>query len=320
MAENEISEIEQETKKKTIERSAAYPAISIEEALEFVAEVYKNFPGGQSISREDVAAVLKKREAYIHRDVAAAAHYGLLIRLKGNYQVSDLFKTYKLHLTEAEKQACLLQAFVTPKLYRDLVEKHDGHAIPAELKTHLVRFHNIAEKAAPEVAEGFIANARVVGAANENNILQYRQALEKVSASSLNGATGSSAASATPGVNEWQPVTGYTGNTGYTSAPPGYSGFSGATGYTGYSSVKEAAESVLSSIQGNASGVSSAIGTLTPALGAATPLLGEMVNEEKAKVRLSGGKFAYIIYPTTIKKVDVEILRRQLDVLELLAE
>jgi hypothetical protein len=49
-------------------------------------------------------------------------------------------------------------------------------------------------------------------------------------------------------------------------------------------------------------------------------LLAEMNDEEKTKVRLSGNKFAYIIYPRSIKKIDVEILRKQLDVIELLAE
>jgi len=186
-----------------------------------------------------------------------------------------------------------LEAFAEPKMYKELIDKHDGHAIPAELRTHLVRFHRIAEKAAPEVADSFIANARYVGAANEFNILQYRHALEKLSSTS-NATSGTSAMSSgmtdsssiPPDINQWQPVYDIPGaeNT---------------------SSVLAAAANTLR----NAAG-----GILTQ------NLLEEMVNTEKAKVRLTDGKIAYITYPTDIKKKDIEILRKQLDVLELLAE
>lgn len=49
-------------------------------------------------------------------------------------------------------------------------------------------------------------------------------------------------------------------------------------------------------------------------------LLGEMVNEEKVKIRLTGKKFAYLIYPDNLTKTDIEILKKQIEQLELMIE
>lgn len=181
--ENSTSEatLQADKTKRSIVRSAAYPAISLSEALTFVSEVYKNFTAAQFISREDVAAVLKRSPATIQRDVAAAAQYKFFDKAKQGYQISEPYKTIHNFLSEKEKKKCLLEAFGSPKLYADLIAKHDGHALPLELKTHLIRFHQIAENAAAAAAELFVENARFVGALSDNGILNYKKELEKLS-------------------------------------------------------------------------------------------------------------------------------------------
>jgi hypothetical protein len=49
-------------------------------------------------------------------------------------------------------------------------------------------------------------------------------------------------------------------------------------------------------------------------------LLAEMVNEEKIKVRLTGKKFAYLIYPDNLNKTDIEILQKEIEQLALIVE
>ena len=169
-----------EKSKRIVERSAAYPAILIEEAIPFVAAVLKNFPGNQSVTREDIAAVLPDISA-IHRPIAASVHYGLLNREKGKYQVTKLYKDYSNFLSDFEKRKLLLQIFGEPTLYKEIIAKHDGHVLPTELKTHLIRFHRIVDKVAGEVADDFIKNAEYVGAINENRILNYSQAFTNAS-------------------------------------------------------------------------------------------------------------------------------------------
>lgn len=258
--------------KRVVERSASYPAISIDEAYKFVESFSKNFPGSPFVNRDDIAAVLKTKASLIHRDIAASSQYGFLNRRKESYQVSDLFKTIYNHLSEAEKRKCLLQAFGSPKLYQELLTNHDGHVIPPELKTILIRFHRIAEKVSPEVANLFIENAKFVGAANEHNILNFKQELERVS---------------TPGIEYAEVIT----------------------------ENKNQPE-----VKGNAQVID-----LTPQP-PETPKqfeqlrLPEIPNSEDIKIPLSGKQFAFLRYPTDIKKKDIEILRKQLDLLELLAE
>lgn len=260
----------EEGTRRIIERSAAYPAIPLEDAIQFVTDLYKNFPGTHPIKRADAAAVLKQPGSGIHRPMAACAHYGLLERVKDEYKISELFKTIKNSISEKEKKKALLLAFGTPKLYAEIINRHDGHVVPPELRTHLIRFHRIAEKAADEVAEIFNKNAKYVDVVTEHNILQYKQLMVKYSDDSFQFAE-----VITPPPSE--PASPYKAEIEIQDQTP-------------------------------------------PVQQHPTLLLNQINDEEKVRVPLTERKVAYIIYPASIKKVDIEILRKQLDVLELLAE
>jgi hypothetical protein len=43
-----------------------------------------------------------------------------------------------------------------------------------------------------------------------------------------------------------------------------------------------------------------------------------MVNEEKVRIRLTGGRFAYLIHPIDLSLVDIQILRKEIEKLELM--
>jgi hypothetical protein len=168
--------------KKIVERSAAYPDISVEDAVTFTADVAKHFPGGsQIINREDIGAVLNKVAGSVKRDVASCAHYGFLLRVDGGYQISPTYKTIANPLSARERRKFLLQAFGEPKLNKELIDKFDGHAVPSELRTHLIRFHKIAENASDHAAEVFIKSAKECQVLNDKNILNYKQELLKLS-------------------------------------------------------------------------------------------------------------------------------------------
>jgi hypothetical protein len=177
----EVSSVEETKHKKIVDRSAAYPTLTLLEAFNFVANIYKNFPtSGQIITREDVAAINKKKAPSIQRDVSTASQFKFFIKHKGGYEISPSFRILR-NAFENEKPKLWLEAFHAPKLYADLVEKFDGHVLPPEINTHLIRYHDIAEKAAPNAVELFISNAKYCGAMNESNILNFKQALSKIS-------------------------------------------------------------------------------------------------------------------------------------------
>lgn len=262
--------------KKPVERSAAYPGITIQEAADFVALILKNFPGSQKISREDIAAVLKKSVSNIQRDIAAAVHYKLLDRDKEGYRVSGLYKTIHNPISEKEKLTALLEAFGAPKLYAELIERHDGHVVPSELKTHLIRFHKIIDKAAPLAAEIFIEGGKYLGVINEHNILNYRQTLNTVQ--------------------------------------EGNAELHKPTNDAAKSKISEQNKINHQTISGKAS-------IIAPVQTAPVQLLiEEMNNAEEKKIRLSEGKFAVWKYPKKLSQKDIEIFRKELEILELLVE
>jgi len=158
-----------EKDKKSIERSVAYPGVSINETINFIGTVSKNFTANHIITRDDMAAVTKIKT--VHRITAAAVQYGLLVRAKSGYQISPLYKEFLNPVSEEEKNSILLSFFTSPKLYRELIEKYNKHVVPPELKSILIRYHKIAANAADEVVDIFMENARFVGAINDSDIL-----------------------------------------------------------------------------------------------------------------------------------------------------
>jgi hypothetical protein len=163
--------IPEEKGKKTIERSAAHPHKTISQSLLFVWDFYKNFRSNFA-KRGDILAVI---ENSLDRDLACACYYSFLNRDKENYQVTDLYKSIANPISEVDRRKNLLIAFESPKLYNELIEKFDGDEVPANLSTHLIRFHRITETAAPNAANVFIENAKYVGVLNKDNILHVKQ-------------------------------------------------------------------------------------------------------------------------------------------------
>jgi hypothetical protein len=159
-----------ESDKKLNFRSASYPAISISNVVGLVTQIKKSFPTS-SFKREDIVAVLKKNT--VHIDISAAVQYGLVERTGDSYKLSKKVQSVLNWVTEKERDDTLIEAFCSPKLYVELIEKFRGHAIPPDqqLRAILTRFHGITESAAPKAAELFLENAKYVNAIDENRIL-----------------------------------------------------------------------------------------------------------------------------------------------------
>ena len=154
-----MQEDQTEKDKKLVLRSAAYPNITIEEAIEFVAQIKKSFPN-TFFTREDVVAILQRTT--INRDISSSVHYGLLEKQIGEgYKLSKRVNIILNYIDEEERDKTIIECFYTPKLYIDLIEKYKEHVLPPDqqLKTILSRFHNITEAAAPQAVEIFVQNA-----------------------------------------------------------------------------------------------------------------------------------------------------------------
>jgi hypothetical protein len=262
--------------KRTVERSAAYPGITIEDAIKFCSDIYKNFRNAFA-KRDDIIDLI---EASHPRHLAAASHYGLVNREKDTYQVSELFKNISIYPTGGEngKRKLLLEAFGNPNLNKELINKFDGDEIPPELIAHLSKFHRITPEAAPLAADVFLKNAKYCGILDDRNILTYKKTVLQLS--DLNGQLAEVIEEKINSATEKQPAN-----------PAGI--------------VQEIEKTVIVTQQEQP---------------ANQLLLTEMIGEERVKVRLTGKKFAYLIYPEGLTKIDVQILKKEIEQLELTVE
>lgn len=177
MEENTTLPVEQADLTAKKERSAAHPAISIDEAIKVVSEIHKNFRYNYA-KRNDILDLVESAQV---RSLAAATYYSLLDREKDSYKVSESYKKIANPIDEKEKQIALIGAFSKPTLYQELIEKFDGAEVPKELIVHLSRFHRITEDAAPNAAEAFIKSAKYCGVLDINNKLVFKEAALKIS-------------------------------------------------------------------------------------------------------------------------------------------
>ena len=250
---------------KKKERSAAYPAITIEQAVKFVAEIYKNFRKDFT-KRDDILSLV---EGSHPRHIAASVYYLFLNRETDTYQVSDAFRKVLTPINEQERRSTLLSAFEAPKLYKALIEKFDGDEIPKELTSHLSRFYDITEDAAPLAADVFIKNAQYVGVLSDKNYFSF------------NGTKLAVQTGALPAEKPGEP------------------------------------EASLPS--GEEINVNAEVGNMKVPEQRQQRLLPEMVNEEKVKIRLTKGRFAWLSHPLDLTITDIQILEKEIEKLKLIA-
>lgn len=156
------------TKRIPFERSAAYPAINLKDAIDAMEQLRKNLGVSGKYSRESAAQGL----GYLGvsgasaRKVAALVHYGLLIREGNTYRQSLLATRIALALTDDEKLGAIRESAKCPKLFNNLIEQLEGQALPAMLPNLLSRDYSINEKVSKDVAEVFRQSIEFAGLLN----------------------------------------------------------------------------------------------------------------------------------------------------------
>src|SRR3989344_5274936 len=153
MTEKQVTKTEKKTKR---DRSTAYPAIPLGEAIEYSKKLIAAYPKSQ-FDRASAAtsmgyATLSGASA---PKVAALAHYGLLDRKGNAYKNSDLAERILHYSTEEEKAEAILEAVKHPKLFESLIGEYSGRAIPPTLNNILVRQYKISLKVADTVVQIF---------------------------------------------------------------------------------------------------------------------------------------------------------------------
>lgn len=158
-----------ETKKSTEkkvkrERSTAYPAISLKEAIELSEKLINSY-SRSPFSRELAVQAIgyKSITGTSAPKVAALVHYGLLERGNNTYQNSVLAGRITDFNSEEDRVEALINSVMTPKLFASLISEYSGRAIPGLLKNILVSQYKISRKVAENVAETFKESIEYAG-------------------------------------------------------------------------------------------------------------------------------------------------------------
>jgi len=136
-------------------RSVAYPAVSLEVAIELINELEEKLGKGP-YSREDAAKGIgySSISGPSASRIAALKHYGLLDRFGNTYARSDLAYKIMHPVTEAEKKSSIVAAALTPKLFDKLARQFNKHALPSLFANILMR-EGISKSAAADAAKIF---------------------------------------------------------------------------------------------------------------------------------------------------------------------
>lgn len=153
MTEKQTTNTDKKSKK---DRSTAYPAIPLVEAIDYSKKLITAYPKS-TFDRESAATSMgyKTLSGASAPKVAALVHYGLLDRKGNAYKNSDLAERILHYSTEEDKTEAILEAAKHPKLFESLIIEYSGRAIPPTLNNILVRQYKISLKVAEVVVKIF---------------------------------------------------------------------------------------------------------------------------------------------------------------------
>ena len=161
-------------KKTSRKRSRPYPRRSLKECLDFLQIV--DDAGAVDVDEEVLVKALGLSTANSHRFtglVSSSKQFVLLTVADKRYSLTERGKRC-LHPSErGEREQVIVEAFSSPKLYQELIEKYGDRRLPEKqmLANILYRGHGIESKASSKATELFIDSAEFAGLLASNGRL-----------------------------------------------------------------------------------------------------------------------------------------------------
>jgi len=151
------------------ERSRAYPAYGLKDAVEWAGAIQKNI--GRGVFDRDMAAHSfgsAGGSGTVPRKVASMVQFGILDLQKGGYKLSNLGLKIVMPCNDAERKEAIVEAFGAPPLYKDVLARYAPEGcIPTQLPNILAREFRIAPPAAPSAVRVFLDSGRYAGVLND---------------------------------------------------------------------------------------------------------------------------------------------------------
>ena len=155
----------EEVVKGTKERSALYPAVALNECIEFIELVNKL--GGRKVALTSIAdAVGVSTTTYSFKaKISSSKQFGLIKSAGGAVELSDTAKRLLYPTDDISTKELLLQCLMPAPLYRKLIERYDDQAVPTEerLGNILLQEYSITRSAKDIAAKKFLASVEHAG-------------------------------------------------------------------------------------------------------------------------------------------------------------
>lgn len=156
---------ENDSDKQPRERSKAYPGADLEGCARYTKAIKQNLGKGV-YDRDSLARAMgyDKATGAVNPKIAALVYFGFLQRASGGYELTPNASRITDPVDDNERKDELRAAFYRPTLYQELMAKFspDGN-IPAQLPTHLHRFHGITSASSDTAANIFLESGRFAG-------------------------------------------------------------------------------------------------------------------------------------------------------------
>lgn len=158
--DNAISE------KRSREKSALYPAVSISDCYEFVKQI--DSLGSKAVSYASILNLMgltsPTTKSFLSR-ISASKQFGFITTGSSTAQLTDLALHILYPNTEEESKQLLVEAFENPPLYAKLIERFKGKAVPAknQLSNILMNEYRIIKQVKDNAASCFIESADFLG-------------------------------------------------------------------------------------------------------------------------------------------------------------
>jgi hypothetical protein len=160
----------------------SYPNATLEECLNFSEKIQK-IAGKGTASLAAVAAdlgVSLKTKSFTYL-ISAARQYGLIVKTKEGLQLTDRARRILNPINPEELPGLRLEAFKSPPLYQQLIERYDGESLPPNESIENLMYNDlgISSFAKQKAAGVFIENVKYVNTVRNDGIFDVNGTSEK---------------------------------------------------------------------------------------------------------------------------------------------
>lgn len=136
-----------------------YPRATLKNSLELAQAV--DGLGGRASPEMVADAMSRKVSGAFHALVSSAAKYGLVVNKKGQIEITELFRNYKLAYTAEEAASTLTDAYLNVPLFQEVFSRFEGNKLPVDhLEKLLVREFGVPDQMGSRVAKYFLEGAQ----------------------------------------------------------------------------------------------------------------------------------------------------------------